>query len=74
MKKLMVEINIFWDEEASVWVAVSDAIGLALESASYDALIERLRVAAPEMAALNNVECSYIMLSTQKRQVACQNG
>lgn len=47
-------IKLLWDEEAAVWVATSDDIqGLALESGSLDALIERVRFAAPELLALN---------------------
>lgn len=43
-----------WDEEASVWIATSDDIpGLVLESGSFDALIEKVRFAAPELLALN---------------------
>ena len=47
------EINISWDDEAHVWVAVSDSIPLALESGSFDALIERVKIAAPEIIELN---------------------
>jgi hypothetical protein len=50
-------INIAWDDEARVWVATSDDIPLALESGSFDALIERVRVAAPEILALNSSAC-----------------
>lgn len=42
-----------WDEEAGVWIAESDDIpGLVLESGSLDALIERVRYAAPELLSL----------------------
>ena len=47
-------INITWDDEASVWVAISDDIPLALESGSLDALIERVKIVAPEILALNS--------------------
>jgi hypothetical protein len=48
-------INLSWDNEASVWIATSEDIpGLVLESGSLDALIERVRFAAPELLALNN--------------------
>ena len=46
-------INIEWDEEARVWVAISDDIPLALESGSLDALIERVKIIAPEILELN---------------------
>ena len=45
-----------WDKEASVWIVSSDDIpGLVLESGSLDALIERVRFAAPELLALNGI-------------------
>lgn len=56
--KAMIPVRIFWDEEAEVWVAIGDGIGLVLESESYDTLIQRIRVAAPEMAAENGIKCT----------------
>ena len=48
-------VNLTWDSEAAVWLATSeDIIGLALESGSADALIERVRFAVPELLALNH--------------------
>lgn len=45
-------VNLTWDPDASVWVATSDDIpGLVLESGSFDALLERVRFAAPELLA-----------------------
>ena len=50
-------VRLDWDSEAAVWVATSDDIpGLVLESGSIDALIERVRYAAPELLALNKQE------------------
>jgi len=46
-------VNIIWDDEADVWIAICDDIPLALESDSYDVLIERVKIAAPEILALN---------------------
>ena len=47
-------VNWAWDAEASVWVATSDDIpGLVLESGSFDALLERVRFAVPELLELN---------------------
>jgi len=42
-----------WDEEASVWIAENDDIPIALESDSLDTLIERVRIATPELLELN---------------------
>lgn len=49
-------VNLTWDNEANVWIATSDDIpGLVLESGSFDALLERVRFAAPELLELNKV-------------------
>jgi hypothetical protein len=49
-------IKLIWDHDSNVWVATSDDIpGLVLESGSLDALIERVRFAAPELLELNGV-------------------
>ena len=49
------KIDLTWDNEDAVWVATSEDIpGLVLESGSFDALLERLRYAVPELLALNN--------------------
>ena len=47
-------INMSWDNDAGVWCAVCDEIPLALESNSFDALIERVKITAQEMLVLNN--------------------
>ena len=50
-------INLIWDDDAKVWVATSDDIaGLVLESGSFDALLERVRYAVPELLELNGTE------------------
>ena len=47
-------INLTWDNEACVWIATSaDIPGLVLESGSFDALLERTRIAIPELLTLN---------------------
>ncbi|GHU29900.1 antitoxin HicB [Spirochaetia bacterium] len=43
-----------WDDEARVWVAENDDIPIALESGSFDALLERVRYAVPEILAEND--------------------
>lgn len=54
-------VNFTWDKEASVWIAQSDDIpGLVLEGGSLDALIERVRYAAPELIELNDAKYSPI--------------
>ena len=48
-------IDFTWDDEAAVWIATSkDVPGLVLESGSFDALIERVHHAVPELLQLNS--------------------
>lgn len=48
-------VKLTWDGEANMWVATSDDVpGLVLESNSYDALIEKVKFAIPELLELNN--------------------
>jgi hypothetical protein len=46
-------VNFSWDDEAGVWTAVCDAIPLALEHNSFDALIEKVKLVAAEILELN---------------------
>lgn len=48
-------INLFWDKEAYVWVAISDVIPLALESNSIEILMERVKLAVPELLSQNKL-------------------
>ena len=70
-------VKLLWDAEAAVWVATSDDIqGLVLEAGSLDALIERVRFAAPEILSLNNIgyqELSICFISERHEKV-CING
>ena len=55
----MVEITVTfsWDDESSVWIAESqDLPGLILESGSFDALVERVKIAIPDLLELNGVQ------------------
>lgn len=47
-------VTFTWDNEADVWIATSkDIPGLILESGSFDALLERVRFAIPELLRMN---------------------
>jgi len=49
-------VNFIWDNDAGVWVATSnDVPGLVLEHGSFDALVERVKLAAPELLELNGL-------------------
>lgn len=62
-------INLTWDETANVWIAESDDIpGLVLESGSFDALLECVRITAPELIKLNSPQkTSYILSFVSNR-------
>jgi len=65
-------INLIWDNEAAVWVATSDDIpGLVMEGGSFDALIERVRYAAPELLELNGAsgQTNFMFLSRRSIEV-----
>jgi len=50
-------VKLIWDIETDRWHSETDSnLRLTLEAASFDALVERIRVAAPEMLELN---CGY---------------
>lgn len=54
------KIQLVWDHEVSVWVATCpDVPGLVLESGSFDALIERVRYAIPELLELNKQKAPF---------------
>jgi len=46
-------VDFAWDDEAGVWTAICDDIPLALESNSFDALIEKVKVCAAEVLEMN---------------------
>ena len=46
-------VDVSWDADASVWIAISDEIPIALESESLETLIRRVKLAAPEILELN---------------------
>lgn len=47
-------IKMIWDADDKRWGAISSpGMGLVLESDSFDTLVERVKLAAPEMIELN---------------------
>ena len=68
-------VDLTWDNEAAVWIATSEDItGLALESGSLDALIERVRFAAPELLALNGIsqEVFSMCFRSERHEMVCR--
>ena len=50
-------VKLIWDVESKTWYTQTDDIpGLALGAPFFDELVERVRLAAPEMLELN---CGY---------------
>jgi len=69
----MNEYTIFltWDDEASVWIAESDDIpGLILESDSFDLLIERVKIAIPDLLENEGKEHSQAKLHFKAERLA----
>ena len=65
-------INIKKDTEADVWVAICDELGLVLESGSYDALIEKVKITIPELKELNGIEDNVdFLVCTEDQQMIC---
>ena len=56
VKNLVIEAQ--YDEEARVWVAVNEELGLATEAETLDVLTYKLQEMVPELATLNNLEVS----------------
>ncbi|MGB0720339.1 MAG: DUF1902 domain-containing protein [Bdellovibrionales bacterium] len=55
MNKVVLTVNVIWDEDARMFVATSDDIpGLATEADSYEALLARVEAITPELLELNN--------------------
>ena len=63
-------VNMMWDREAAVWIAACDDIPLALESGSFDALVERVKVAVPEMLEINGKDTKCVLRFVAER---CDN-
>lgn len=65
-------VKFHWDEETEVWVAMCDELGILLEQGSYDALIEKVEIAVPEMIECNKLtEPLAITVRTSDRQIIC---
>jgi len=69
-------INVIWDSDAAVYVATSDSVpGLVLESGSFDALVEKVRIAVPELLELNNDKATVLDLTfMSERHCLISNG
>ena len=64
-------VDIHWDDEVSVWYAVCDSIPLVLESDSFDKLVERVKLAAPELLELNGNDTTNARLLFRAERREC---
>ena len=63
-------VKLIWDSESCKWYTDSDgALSLNLESGSFDALVERVRMAAPEMLKLNCGYCGPIEITFEALRI-----
>ena len=74
MKTIFVHAD--WDEEAEVWVAVSDDVpGLVAEADTTEALLAKLHVLIPELLEANDYPDSVSVpfeLFSRRCDVACR--
>jgi len=64
-------ITLFWDDEASVWIAESQDIpGLILESSSFDELVKRVKAAVPELLEISGMNHTQVKLHFKAEQLA----
>lgn len=48
-------VMVSWDDEADVWVAISEDVeGLATEASTLEALVRKLELMVPELLELNH--------------------
>ena len=64
-------ITFSWDDEASVWIAECQELpGLILESGSFDALVERVKIAVPDLLELNTKEHPPVKLHLRAERLS----
>ncbi|MDO4938744.1 MAG: DUF1902 domain-containing protein [Lachnospiraceae bacterium] len=63
------QVVINWDNTACVWIAECEEIGLVLESGSYDALLERIKNAIPELLELNHIKEKTFIINTKQQEM-----
>jgi len=56
-------ISLSFDDEAQKWYAQNDEIPIILEDFSLDTLINRIKLAVPEMLEMNNLPKTDIYLA-----------
>ena len=62
-KRKDISIMLSFDDEAQKWYAQNDEIPIILEDFSLDVLINRVKLAVPEMLEINNLPKTDIYLA-----------
>lgn len=62
-------VKFTWDSEANVWIAINDEIPICMESESLDQLMQRVKLAAPELIELNHLpKPQYLFFLAENRE------
>lgn len=62
-------VKMMWDDEAKVWIATSDDVpGLVLESESLDTLVNKVKIAIPELLSFSGAPLSAYTLNINASQ------
>ncbi|MDR0494862.1 MAG: DUF1902 domain-containing protein [Treponema sp.] len=64
------KVSLTWDDEAYIWLASNaDVPGLALESGSLDALMERVKFAIPDLLDIKDTNLTIDFRAERLSQV-----
>jgi hypothetical protein len=64
------KVSLTWDDEAYVWLASSEEVpGLALESGSLDALMERVKYSIPDLLDIKDTDITIDFRAERLSQV-----
>jgi hypothetical protein len=64
-------IMLTWDDEASVWIAESkDIPGLILEDNSFDTLVEKVKIAVPDLLEYDDKKLTQTKLHFRAERLA----
>jgi hypothetical protein len=64
------KVSLTWDNEAYVWLASSEEVpGLALESGSLDALMERVKYSIPDLLDIKDTDITIDFRAERLSQV-----
>ena len=70
------KVRVIWDSESDRWYTKTDDVpGMALDSGSFDALLEKVRMIAPDMleANLGYVGPIRFSFTAERNETICDN-